>query len=99
MMRKRIFLSFNADARTIHTTDSIAGQTIKERLLTAENHDVIVVTYCSSTSWKYTVWFQVTETYVIARNAPLTVYLDKSALSDADCQSHLYRIILAMLEV
>lgn len=97
-MRTTVFLNFTASASAVHATKSIAGEAVKNRLLTAKNYDVVVVTYCSGTPYPYEVRFEVTETYIIASNPPVTAYLDKSALSSDDCQSHLHRLVRAILE-
>ena len=98
-MKKTVFLNFRANALAVHSSHSVAGKDVKDRLLEAEDYTTVAVTYCSGTLYKYTVCFLVTETYIIVHNAPLTVYLDKSALNRADCQSHLYNIVRAALEV
>lgn len=98
MRKNTVFLTFAASASAVHARHSTAGEAVRNRLLTAENYDTIIVTYCSNTTYPYEVRFEVTETYVIVSNPPVTIYLDKSALSNDDCQSHLHRMVKAILE-
>ena len=99
MMKKTFFISFNASASKVHQTGSTVGEVVKQRLLNAEDYDRVVVTYCSDSPLKYEVKFEVTPTYVIVWNPPITVFLDKSALLSANHQNHLYNLVKAALEV
>ena len=98
MMRNRHFLTLNASASTAHTTSSVAGEAVKQRLLEAGDYDEVTVTYCANTPHPYEVTFEVTKTYVIAHNPPITVYLDKAALRTADCQNYLHHLVRSVLE-
>lgn len=98
-MRKTFFLSFAGNAAAVHATRSAAGEAVRQKLLTAAPYDAVVVIYCCRTSYKYAVTFEVTQTYVIVYRPPLTVFLNKTALSSEDCQSHLYNVVRAALEV
>ena len=98
-MRKTTFLNFAANALAVHKSHSVAGEAVKQRLLAAGNYEKVIVTYCADSKYKYTVTFEVTETYIVVSRPPITVYLDKTALSNEDCQSHLYGVVRAALEV
>lgn len=98
-MSKTFFLSFVGSASEVHKTSAVAGEAVKQRLLTASSHDKVVVTYCAGSMYEYKLCFDVTKTYIIVHAPPMTVYLDKAALETSACQTHLHQMVRAALEV
>ena len=98
-MRKTFFLNFASSASEVHKTGTLAGEAVKQRLLAAEAYDLVVVTYCSRTSYKYEVRFNVTKTYIIVNSPPITIYMEKAVLNDVDCQIYLHKLVRSALEM